>query len=315
VRAAIPLRALAALIAVLATTVATAGCGSEAAGGGSGEARALLERAFHRQRAVKSGDLELGLKADVSGARWLRGPIELRLAGPFKSGAAGKLPSIDWDVHLAGLGQRLSGGVLATGDNAFLRFQGRSYELGRDSFATLTRRLGLARPDRRGYPRLGGIDPASWLEDPKLEDGERIGGAQTRKVTGSVDVHKAVRDLASVLDSPAVRERLRRKGLGTRPLRPPSDEDLKRIEDAIEGIHVELNVDRNDLLRRFVARIDLDARHDGEGAKGRLTFAYVLRRVGTNRVIRAPSGARPLGELFGGFGLGGLGLGHYGRRD
>ncbi len=97
----------------------------------------------------------------------------------------------------------------------------------------------------------------------------------------------------------------------------PTNADLKEIEDAIEGADVELAVDENDVLRRFMTDIRFDVPRDGgdEDVKGKLRLTYVLRKVGTDRVIRAPSNPRPLSELLGGFGLGGLGSGPGSPRD
>jgi len=309
-------RALAALLAVLAMTGVSAGCGSDARdvsrAESSGEARALLENAFARQKAVDGGDVALELKADVQGIGGLEGPLELRLEGPFKSNGKRKLPSLDWDVGFSGAGQRLSGGVIVTENDAFLRFQGRSYELGKNAFARIARRLELTHPDRWLGPGQIGWDPVSWLENPNVGDGDPIGGEDTRKITGSVDVHKAVGDVVDLLESPAVRKKLERDGRGAREL---GDKDLKEIEDAVKEMEVELNVDRHGVLRRLFTRIAFDLSRDGDDLRGKLSFTYVLRKVGTNPVIRAPSGARPLSELLGGFGFGGLGLGLDGKHD
>jgi hypothetical protein len=71
-------------------------------------------------------------------------------------------------------------------------------------------------------------------------------------------------------------------------------------------------VDRNDTVRRFFTEVhfDLPGEQDGDELKGgRVSLGYVLRKVNTNPVIRAPQNPRPLRELLGGFGLGALGGG------
>jgi hypothetical protein len=69
---------------------------------------------------------------------------------------------------------------------------------------------------------------------------------------------------------------------------------------------VEVNVDENEVLRRFFTEVDFDADNgnDGKDLKGKFSFTYVLREVGGNPVIRAPANPRPLEELLGGLGLG-----------
>jgi hypothetical protein len=299
-----------AILALLALALAGSGCGSDDEGGGgeTADAKALLERAF--DKSADSGDLFLEVKADVDGVRSVKGPLALRLSGPFKSNGPKRLPLLDWDITFNGAGQRLAGGVIATETNAYLLFQQQAFELGEDTFGRLAQRLSASKRERPLTPGGLGIDPAAWLKDAEVEDGDSIGGDSTRKITGSVDVGKALRDLVDAIDSPDLRRRLERQGQPALP--KPREEDLRKIEDAVRDVDVEMNVDRNDVLRRFFAEVDFDAEggDDGKDAKGKLSFSYVLRKVGGNPVIRAPGGARPLRELLGGLapllGSGGL---------
>ena len=292
-----------ALVAALALALAGTGCGSDDDGGGDlSEARTLLERAF--AKSVDTGELDLQVKADIEGVRSLEGPLDLRLSGPFKSMGAKRLPVLDWDIAFNGSDQRLSGGVIATDRNAYLIFQRQAFELGEDTYAQLAESLKLSERERPLTPGRLGIDPGAWLEDAKVEDGDSIGGDSTRKISGSIDVRKALSDLVDAIDSPEVRKRLEQQGSPSVP--KPSEKDLKRIEDAVEDVDVEMNVDENDVLRRFFAAVDFDADGgDGKDVKGTISFSYVLRKVGGDPVIRAPAGARPLRDLLGGFGLGG----------
>ena len=302
-------RALAAaLLAVLALALTSAGCGGsdgdDGHDGNAREARALLEDTFAKD--VESGELELKVKAAVEGVKSLEEPLEVTVKGPFKSNGKKKLPVLDWDIAFDGAGQKLSGGLVATRDNAFVELQGQAYEVGEKTFARLAREVTKAQPNRPTSPGKLGMDPASWLEDPKVENGEPIGGDDTREVTGSVNVRKVVRDVADLFKSPAVRRQLERQGQGSAAVPEPTNADLKEIEDAIEDADVELSVDENDVLRRFVTDVRFDVPREGNAkdVKGKFTLTYVLRKVGTDRVIRAPSNPRPLSELLGGFGLG-----------
>ena len=291
-----------ALLALLALALAGSGCGSDDKGGDLSEAKALLERAF--AKSVDTGELDLRVKADIEGARSVNGPVDLRLRGPFKSMGAKRLPLLDWDITFFGIGQRLSGGVIATESNAYLIFQRQPFELGADTYAKLAESLRLSQRERPLSPGRLGIDPGAWLKDAEVEDGDSIGGDSTRKISGSIDVGKALRDLVDVIDSAEVRKRLERQGAPSVP--KPSESDVKQVEDAVEDVDVEMNVDRSDVLRRFFAAVDFNAKgSDGKDIKGTISVSYVLNKVGGNPVIRAPAGARPLRDLLGGFGLGG----------
>lgn len=294
------------LLAVVALALGGAGCGSDDGDGGSTrDAKALLSDTFAKE--VDSGDLELRVEADVKGVKSLDDPLSMTLDGPFKSNGDKKLPTLDWDVVFNGAGQRISGGLTATRDNAFVELQGRAYEVGEDVFARLSREVSRTRPDKPTSPGKLGIHPAGWIEDPKVEDGDPIGGDETRRITGSVDVRKVVEDFVNLLESPAVRRRLERQGQsGNVP--KPSQAEIKKIEDAIQDVDVELDVDDNDVLRRFAAEVRFKD-PDKPDVSGKLDLTYVLRKVGTDPVIRTPADPRPLSELLGGFGLGGLGSG------
>jgi hypothetical protein len=102
-----------------------------------------------------------------------------------------------------------------------------------------------------------------------------------------------------------VRKRLESQGAGGANLPEPTDKDLDEIEDAVQDIDVEINVDEQEILRRFFVEVDFDSDDGGDGKdlKGKFSFTYVLREVGGNPAIRAPRNARPLGELLRGLGL------------
>ena len=300
------------LLAVLAVALGGAGCGSDDGDDGSTrDAKALLGDTFAKQ--VDSGDLEVRVKADVEGVKSLDDPLSMTLDGPFKSNGKKKLPTLDWDFVFNGPGQKISGGLIATRDNAFVELQGQAYEVGEDVFARLSREVSRTQPDQPTSPGKLGMHPEQWLENPKVEDGDPIGGDETRRITGSVDVRKVVEDFVNVLESPAVRRQLERQGQSGN-LPKPSRAEVKEIEDAIEDVDVELDVDDNDVLRRFAAEVRFKD-PDKEDVTGKLDLTYVLRKVGTDPVIRAPADPRPLSELLGGFGLGGLGGGPPTPRD
>jgi hypothetical protein len=307
-----------ALFTALALAITGAGCGEdEGSGESSGDAKALLERAFTKQ--VKSGELDFDLTADIEGGGdRLEEPLALRLKGPFEWGGAKRLPRFDWDVSFKGVRLDMKGGLIATADNAFVELQGQAYELGTRTFTSLAREYAALQPGGRPQS-LGafGVDPTSWLKDPQIDsEGESIGGEPTRKITGSVDVRKAVRDIVGLTRSPRLRKQLQRRGQPAPELSTPKDEDLDELEDAVEEFDIEVNVDRDDVVRRLFTEFDFDVpgEEDGDDVKGgKVSLSYVLTRVNTTPVIRAPQNPKPLAQLLDGFGLGGLGSG-LGRR-
>jgi hypothetical protein len=194
----------------------------------------------------------------------------------------------------------LRGGLKITDDNAFLEFRGEAYEIG-------TRLFELAEDGGDEIGKKGptdlGLDPASWLDDAKVEEGQDIGGDATRKVTGSVNTEKVVRDALDALSSPE----LKRQFGGESPSPPDlSERDYDKLREAVDDVHFEANVDEDDVLRRILAKVSFDVPRDsGVGAPrgGRVTVDYALEKVGGDVDVDAPRNPQPLGELLREFGI------------
>lgn len=297
------------LIAASCLALVALGCGAEETGGPA-ESRALLDKAF--SKPLKSADVQLELKMDLKGADQLSGPVALKLSGPYRLNGRDQLPSLDWDVSFSGGGVNLRGGLVVTRDNAYVRLGGTSYEVGRESFAALSREVAALQPgEGLGLDALG-IDLTSWLRDAKLEDGEDVAGESTRQVSGPVDVRRVVLDVVGLTRSPAVRKELEAEGLTVPALPKPTEKELVQIESSVDKFDVEVNVGEDDTVRRFFTELDFDFRGNGDSGEvtaGEVTLGYVLSEPEGEPDIRAPEQSRPLSELLDRFGLGGLGGG------
>jgi len=296
-----------ALLAVL--TVALAGCGGDDGGGeGSRDAQALLTKAFSKQ--VDSAELKLDIKADLEGLDQLRGPVSLTLSGPFKSNGDKQLPVLDWDVKAQFAGQTIDVGVIVTDDNAYVEFRGQAYEVGEQLFSQLKTTFAQQQRQSGGQQSLKqfGIDPTGWLDNPKVEDGDDIGGDSTREISGDVDVKQVVKDVLGALRSPALRRQLESQGQAVPQTPEVSDSDIDKIADAIEELRFEVNVDENDIARRLFAEAKFDVPEDADAGAlegGKVSFEFVLEKVGVEPQIDAPERPQPFSALLGQFGLGG----------
>lgn len=288
-----PLRRLAAPLAACAA-LALGACGGDG-GEADRDARELLQRAFNTP--VESGVVDLRADVAIDGVEELRGPIRLELAGPFADAAGpGSVPSADLDVSLRGGGLGLSGGLVLTGDNAFVSFQGEDYELGQELYRSFVQELGGE--EARSLAQLG-IDVADWIEDPQVDGEEEVAGAPTTKVVGEVDVLAVVDDLA------ALEERV---GGGSSELRL-DEEDREQVSRFVEDTHVEVYVAEDDgTMRRLVVEVEFevpqDQREEAGGAEGgSASIEYTVEQVGREQRIEAPEDARPLADLLERFGL------------
>jgi len=292
------------LIAILA--LVGAGCGGDQGGGGGGpEARALLERAF--AKPTDSGDLSLEGKADLKGSASLNGEYSIAISGPIQARGKTELPLLDWDIAVEGQGQKLEGALVLAQDNAFVEFQGQSYELGTALYQQIAQSY-AQQQQAAGAPQTledFGVDPASWLEERTVEDGEQIGGDATQLVSGSVDVEKLVRDGVELLENPAVRSQLESQGQAPEK---PTDEEIGQVEEAIKDITLEANVDDEDNLRRLLIDLSFEAPEGSDTSdleSGTASIETTLESVGGEADIQEPADPAPISELLQRFGLGG----------
>jgi hypothetical protein len=292
---------LLAIVATLALALVGAGCGGDGEGGSSEEdAGALLERAFNKQ--VTSADLELDLKAELDGLPELRGPLTLSLSGPYGSDDPKELPVLDWNIVAKGAGQSYDVGLKVTEDNAFVEYQGESYEAGTQLFDKLKQQYAASQPEGQPTLKSLGLDPSSWLEDGTIEDGEDIGGDPTRTISGSVDIEKVIKDFIAFTKSDLFRRQAEAQGQPLPDFEQPTDEEIKEIEDQIDELTLEVDVDDNDIARRLLVQADFtvpeDEVEEGDVKGGTLSISYALNDVGVEPDVQAPANPKPFSELI-----------------
>jgi hypothetical protein len=297
-----PLRA-ALILSLLGLVALLAGCGSS---GSSGDARALLDKAF--KHSIKSADMTLNIEAKVNGVAALSQPIGLKVAGPYQSNGKGKLPSFDWKVSVSGGGQAFSGGLISTGDNAFVNFQGTNYQLGAAQVAKLNSQLSQTGSGKS--LKAFGIDPQAWVKDPQDKGTENVNGVDTTHVQASVDIGKMFADFNKTIQK-----------AGSMSTAAPSQltpSQIAQIQQVLKNPKFDIYVGRSDdTIRRMSVSVDFQIpsaqRSKFQGASGgTLSFSIDFTKVGQHQTITAPTGARPISELqqqLGGLtgGLGGLG--------
>src|SRR4051795_40265 len=157
------IRSLTLLVFALAMGVLSA-CG----GGGSGDVKSTLDKAFSTPIKRARIDLELTLKLD--GVKQLNGPVKLSVQGPYETGGNQTIPKADWDIAASASGQNFSAGFISTGDDAWIGFQGQNYEVGKQAVAQINQQIKQAagQSNKKGLSQFG-IDPRDWLKDGKNE--------------------------------------------------------------------------------------------------------------------------------------------------
>ena len=169
-------RATLALLAVV--LLAAGGCGDDD-GANSESAAQLLERGFATD--VDTGVLSLEAELELDGGP-VEGPFRFELEGPFRAAdSPTQLPDMDMAFRAGG---EYKGRAIVTRENAWVEFQGETYEAGEELWARAREAL---EEESRGEPETfadAGVDPLDWVTDLEESGEEDVRGALTTKVTG-----------------------------------------------------------------------------------------------------------------------------------
>jgi hypothetical protein len=291
------------LIAVLAASL-VAGCG----GGGGNDAASsstdvdqLLKDTFSGKKDIKSGKLDLAVSANAGS----QGSFNAKVSGPFESQGAGKLPKLDIDASLEGGGQNIQAGVTSTGDKGFVSYGGNEYAVSDAVFkqfkAGFEQSAKQASDQNQGQSLATlGIDPSKWLTNAKNEGDAKVGDTDTIKITGDVDVSKALDDVNAAL------QKIRNLGGSQASSLPDrlSDADKKQAENAIKDLSVEIYTGKDDkILRRMVVALKLAA----QSQTADVNLDFQLLDLNESQDISEPENAKSFDQLVSK--LNGLGLG------
>ena len=260
----------------------------------------MVTRTQENLGRIRSGELasRLVIAAEGSGRPGATG-FELR--GPFELGARGELPEARIAYTKIVGSRRATVTLISTGKRAYVEVRGKAYELTprqerqlRDSSGP----LGGGSGSGSGGSPTSSLDLAGWLREPDLSGGERVGGAETDRITAELDVARVVEDLLGV----AERLGVPREAVGGGALGEADDE---RLDRAVSSSSAELLTGREDrLLRRLRLGLELDPKAAaGDGvALGDVEAVSVDLELAIDRPnapvrVDAPRDARPASEL------------------
>jgi hypothetical protein len=270
--------------------------GLASCGGGNDDkesVESLLDRAF--STPIHSADLKLQAKIELKGL--LSDPLQIQAEGPFRTNKD-KLPSANIDLEVGtGTGQTISSGVLTTGDRVFVKFQDVYYEQPASQVAKTNRAI-AARGKKSGQSLSElGLDPRSWIAEAKDKGDANVAGAETRHVSGTLDVTSLMRNINQFVGRSA-------SALGGGQSVPKlSAADIAELAQAVKNPSFDVYVGKQDgTIRRVSGRIEFDvpeADREGLGGLtgGTITFSVELRNVNGHQKIEAPANSRPLKQL------------------
>ena len=306
------LRTLLCLMALVAMAGLTACGGDEASE--STDVDKLLTDTFSGSKEIKSGKFDLAVKVDVKGGQsQVQGPISLKLGGPFESQGKGKLPKFDMDASFEGAGQSIKAGVMTTGEKGFINFNGTEYAVTEEIFkqfrTSYEKASAEGNKENQSLKSLG-IDPRRWLTNAKNEGEEKVGDADTIKITGDVDVAKLLDDVNAALQKAGS---LGLQGQAQLPTKL-TEEQKAQVEKAVKNLKVNIFTGKDDtILRRMQITFGLEDPSGKESGAATVDFDLKLLELNEGQDFEEPANPKPFEELaqsLGGLGgLGGIGGG------
>ena len=238
---------------------------------------------------IRSGTLSFGLIA--SAPRQPGAEVGFRLEGPFAL-HKGALPVARLDYTEFAGSEKGTATVTSTGQRAFLTLDGTAYELPPERAAE------LREPPGRG-PSKGGLDVLRidrWVERPVVSAGGLVGGTETDRVAGAVNVPNALNDLFELA------ARLGAAPQGTSRLQGDAAAAVQR---AVRSSGVEVFTGKKDrLLRRLVLTVEFGveappelATRLGPYAAARLSLDLSIGDPNRPVTVGEPENPRPFAEL------------------
>lgn len=293
-----------ALVALIALATALVACGGGGGSSSSEDPHKVVDNAT--LKGIESGNLELSLSMSAKGKEG--GNLDVSLSGPFQSEGGGKLPQLDMTAKANGSlkGEKIDfeGGLTLLPNSAYVNYKGTEYEVDPTTFSFVQQAIKQAQQKAGGKEGEGSqacqeaaenLKFSDFMENLSNEGGADVGGTETTKVSGDLNVPAAIDAFVKLAQSPACSAQL-----GASPL-PLSELGKAKgeIQKALKKAHVELYVGQDHIVRRVVAQLTIEPSKSGEGPESvELELDASLSGVNQEQKIEAPSGAKPLNDLF-----------------
>jgi hypothetical protein len=271
----------------LLAAAALVGCGAD--GGNDEAATELLERGFATD--VDTGVFTLDAEVELDGGP-VDGPFRLELEGPFRAGGdPTEIPDFDMTFRASGAGREYEGRAIVTRENAWVEFEGETYEVGEDLWPDLLVAVEQADPGRPRTLDEAGVDPLDWLDDVEEEGQERVGGVQATKVSGTVEVEEVVRDFNRLAGREGIPERV-----------------VDQVDEVVDDVEFQTWIDENDVWRRITGETEFSVPEEERDSAGGLEGGSVsldmaLEDPNEPVTIEGPAEARPIDELLRSLGI------------
>ena len=301
------LQIFAILASLLALSAALAACGSSSSSNSENPQKVVNEATL---KGIKSANLDLSLGVKVEGSEG--GNLNVSLTGPFQSEGKGQLPEFDLTAKASGSingkDVNLDGGLTLLSEKAYVDYKGTEYEVEPTTFSFI--RSTIERDQQRNGAQsksasatacqeaVSDLKVGSFMDHLTNEGSSDVGGTSTTQVSGDLNVPGAIDALLKLSETPACSAEL-----GATGQIPPAAELNKaksQVESALKTAHVDLYVGSDHIVRKISGELQIEPPSGSSSGpkKVDLTFDLSLSDVNQPQTINAPSGAKPLNELF-----------------
>jgi hypothetical protein len=289
------------LFAALAAAFALSACGGDDGGDSDADPETVLQETFENDETLQSGVFDFNLEIGAEGEGG--GNVEIALNGPFQGGGDG-IPEFDVSGDLTAETPQgdldFTGGLISTGDAAFINFQDTDYQVPQelfDQFATTFEQIqaqGEGGDKNATLLQRLGIDPTNWLTGLENEGTEDVEGDEAVHITGTADVPKLLEDVQRIAEQAG----------------PAADEitpdQLRDVEDSIRSAEFDVYSGVDDsLLRKLTATLDVAPPEGTPGAPDSVSvdLSLTFSEVNEEQSISAPENTEPLSGLLEQFGV------------
>lgn len=295
------LRILATLATLAALATAFAACGGSG-DSSSEDPRQVIESAT--LEGVSSGDVDLDLQVGSDGPKG--GDLRVTLSGPFQSEGPESFPLLDLDASANGKTKGeaidLQLGLVLLPDRAYVNYEGTEYEVDPTTLDFI--KSGLERSQGNGaeggaanlgacQEAVAGLKLGDFAEGLKNEGSADVAGTSTTKLSGELNVEEAIDALIALTEDPGCSAQL--EAAGPLPLQE-LEEARGEVSSALKKSHVDLYVGDDDIVRKVAAEFTITPKGSKRTVEADLELT--LGEVNEDQEISAPSGAKPVEELF-----------------
>jgi hypothetical protein len=303
------LRTFALFATLVALVAGLAACGGSSSEKSDENPQKVADEATFK--GVKSGTLNMSLGLDVAGAEG--GHVDVSLSGPFQAGGRNELPQLDMDAtangEVNGEGVDFEGGLTLLSDRAFVSYEGDEYEVDPTTFTFIKSAVERAAEEQGAQNGTEAatacqeaaaekLHPSAFIENLSNEGSADVGGTATTQISGDLDVGGAIDALVGLTKDPACSAAL--GSAGGAPSEAELNEAKGELEGALKKAHADVFVGDDDIVRKLDAELTVEPKEAASEGPKKVDLSLEIEITGVNeeQSIEAPSGAKPLEQLF-----------------